>query len=360
VGWRDMDRVYVALSSKRGPVPYLVSAGVVLVTFLIRLALGPWIGQRSPLLPFIVSVVLAAGLYGPGPGLLAIGLSAVIATWAFIAPAGAVALSPEELVSIAVFLVAGSAMLLFANHLRETRERAEKLELQLQSAQANAAMGAMAATLAHELNQPLAAASNYVSACQQLALRLDEAAEPVVNGLGKADAQIQRAASIIRQARSLVRNLPVERDAASLRRMIGRVIDLVSATRAAENVRFQIDVRPEADTVAVNTIQIEQVLLNLIRNACQAIQLSGLPGDVSLKATSTDRGRFIEVRDTGPGIPRERIASLFSATQDSTAGGLGIGLSICRTIIEAHGGSIWAQNNPEGGASFFLLLAEPQ
>lgn len=337
-----------------------MSTGFVLAFFLIRLSLHPWIGQRSPLLPFIGAVVLAAGLYGVGPGLFAIVLSAIIATLFFILPSDGAGLDVDQIVSIAVFLGTGGAMLLFANHLRKTRERAEELELELQNAQANAAMGAMAATLAHELNQPLAAASNYVSACQQIVSNLDhERSRPVAEGLSKAEAQIQRAAQIIRNARSMVKNLPVERDVSSLRRMIGRVIDLLTATRSAADIRFQVDVQPDSDRVAVNTIQIEQVLLNLVRNACEAIRRSGSAGEVRLKVVATDRGRFIEVRDTGPGIPSARLTSLFSATQESIGGGLGIGLSICRTIIEAHGGNIWAQNNPEGGASFFVLLPNP-
>lgn len=337
-----------------------MSTGFVLAFFLLRLALNPWLGQRSPLLLFIGAVVLAAGLYGVGPGLLAIVLSAIIATWAFIIPSVSIGLNGEQFISIALFLGIGGAMLIFANHLRKTRERAEELELELQNAQANAAMGAMAATLAHELNQPLAAASNYVSACQQIASTFNhERSQPVVEGLGKAEAQIQRAAQIIRNARAMVRNLPVEREISSLRRMIGRVIDLLSTTKSANDIRFEVDVRPDSDKVSVNPIQIEQVLLNLIRNACDAIRRSGSSGEVRLKAVSTDRGRFIEVRDTGPGIPHARLTSLFSATQGSSGGGLGIGLSICRTIIEAHGGSIWAQNNPEGGASFFVLLPNP-
>lgn len=336
-----------------------MSTGLVLLFFLLRLGLQPWIGQRSPMLLFIVAVVLAAGIYGAGPGLLAIALSAIIATLAFIAPSNEAGLDTEQIVNIAVFLGTGGAMLLFANHMRKTRQRTAELELELQNAQANAAMGAMAATLAHELNQPLAAASNYVSACQRFAADLDgQRSQAVVDGLSKAEGQIQRAAVIIRNARSMVKNMPVERESSSLRRMAGRVIDLLAATKASRDVRFEVDVPPESDKVSVNTSQIEQVLLNLLRNACEAIRKTGSAGRIRLNAVSTDRGRFIEIRDNGPGIPSPRLASLFSTAHGSSTGGIGIGLSICRTIVEAHGGNIWAQNNPEGGASFFLLLPD--
>ncbi|HEX6660263.1 MAG TPA: ATP-binding protein [Sphingomicrobium sp.] len=347
----DLHEILAGLNRKRGPIPYLIATALVLVSFLARLSISPWVGSRSPFLPFIAAVVLAAGLYGVGPGLVAITLSSIFATWAFIGPGG---LTPDQIVNIVVFIVTGGAMILFANHLRQTTSRAERLELDLQQAQATAAMGTMAGTLAHELNQPLAAAANYVAACQQLASLSGEEAPSMAEGLRHAETQIQRAGEIIRQARALVRNSPVEREIASLKRMFQRVIDLVKATEAGETVEFKIEVGPGADSVGVNTIQFEQVLLNLVRNACQAMQNSS-PAKMRLKAASTDRGTLVEVSDTGVGIRRDRLSTLFSATHSSPTG-LGIGLSICRTIVEAHGGSIWAQNDPEGGASFFVLL----
>jgi len=337
--------------------PYAISAGVVLLSSAGRFALSPLLQQRAALLPFIPAVVLAAGLYGVGPGLLAICLSALIATWAFILPGGSQVMTPDQVANVVVFLVIGAAMLVFANHLRQARNKAEMLEIDLQQAQATAAMGTMAATLAHELNQPLTAASNYVAACRQLAPAvLDEKGALLVKGLDQAESQIQRAGSIIRSARSLVRNIPSERSVSSLNRMFGRVIEVSSATRVGAKVRFTVNVTPAADNVLVNPVQIEQVLLNLVRNACQAMQALRKPGQLELKATRTERGSLIEVRDNGPGIPRDRRSSLFSASRAATGTGLGIGLSISRTIIEAHNGSIWAQNNADGGASFFVLL----
>jgi signal transduction histidine kinase len=336
--------------------PYAVSAGLVGVTFLARWALAPWLEQRAPLLPFIVAVVLAAGLYGVGAGLLAIGLSVAIATWAFIIPGGA-GFSADQVTSIAVFLVTSVAMLIFANHLREARSKAERLELELMQAQSTAAMGTMAATLAHELNQPLTAASNYVAACGQLAsLVSDERRAALVKGLAQAEFQIQRAGSIIRSARALVRNAPADRAPSSLSRMFGRVIELIGATDSGGHVKFKIEVSGEADSVLVNTVQIEQVFVNLVRNACEATKGLESRARIQLTATATERGSLVRITDNGPGIRRELLPTLFTAAAASTNKGMGIGLSICRTIVEAHGGVISAQNNPEGGASFFVLL----
>lgn len=336
--------------------PYAVSAGLVLLTFVARFAVGPWLLDRSPLLPFIAAVVVAAGLYGVGAGLLAILLSAALASWAFVAT-GTGGVSIDQVASIAVFLVTSAAMLIFANHLREARRKSERLEFELVQAQANAAMGTMAATLAHELNQPLTAASNYVAACGQLAEQVsDERRADLAKGLGQAEAQIQRAGSIIRSARSLVRNLPTDRKPSSVSKMFGRVIELIGATDAGGHVKFSVDVEPEADIVLVNPVQIEQVFLNVLRNACEATRNLDEAAEIKIGSNVTERGTLVRITDNGPGIGREVLPTLFTAAPTSTKKGLGIGLSICRTIIESHGGVISAQNNPEGGASFFVLL----
>lgn len=336
--------------------PYVVSTILVGVTFAIRLALAPWLAERSPLLPFIATVVVATGLYGVGAGLLAVALSVAFATWAFIVPGGA-GFSLDQIASIAVFIVTSAAMLVFANHLRDARGKAERLQLELIQAQSTAAMGTMAATLAHELNQPLTAASNYVAACTQLASHESGARNAdLVKGLNQAETQIQRAGSIIRSARALVHNVPTDRRRSSLIRMFGRVIELIRATDAGSHVRFKVDVSPEADAVEVNTVQIEQVLVNVVRNGCEATRGMGEEAEIRLTARATERGSLVQISDNGPGIPRNLVPTLFTAARQSTDKGLGIGLSICRTIVEAHGGVITAQNNPEGGASFYILL----
>ena len=350
--WAKLHRYVGIVSGERGLLPYVVSIALVLVSFFARLAIAPLIGDRAPLLPFIAAVVLAAGLYGLGPGLLAIVLSAVLATSTFMTSISGT-FTPEQITNIIVFVITSGAMLLFANHLRMARSHAEELELELTQAQANAAMSTMAATLAHELNQPLAAAANYVAACQQLASLPGENPQSLVKGLQQAEAQIQRAGDIIRQARALVRRAPLEREVSSLGHMFRRVIE-AGEVSDGRGVKFEIEVAANADSIMVNTVQIEQVLLNLVRNACQAMH-GAARRKVQMKAVATARGSLIEVRDSGPGIPHDRLRTLFSTSKSSSTG-LGIGLSISRTIVEAHGGNIWGQNNPEGGASFFVLL----
>jgi C4-dicarboxylate-specific signal transduction histidine kinase len=318
------------------------------------LVLEPFLGGRSPLLPFVAAVVLAAGLYGVGPGSLAIALSLGAGIWAFMSKGFPAPLAGDEIISILVFVVVSAAMLMFANHLRNARRRALLLEMELRDAQSTAAMSTMASTLAHELNQPLSAASNYVAACKQIA---KESGGQLFKGLSQAEEQIQRAGAIIREARALVRNAPVERRKVPLREIFDRVIEVARSSEACGQTRFSVAIGPSVRRVHVNVVQIEQVLLNLVRNACDVMR--GMPdGHVLFSARRAENGSVIEVRDNGPGIPPDRLPGLFSAARGTSGSGLGVGLSISRTIVEAHGGSIMARNAPEGGAAFFILLPD--
>lgn len=345
-------------SGATGWPPYLVACLFVLGCLLIWTALGPALAGRSPLLPFVAAVVLVSGLYGVGPGLAAIGLSLVLALSIFAAPATRASLGPDYIPSVAVFIVTSAATLIFADHLRNARRRALLLEGELQQVQTAAAMSTMAGTLAHELNQPLAAASNYVAACRQLTGTIEEErGRPLVRALTQAEEQIQRAGAIIREARTLVRNVPVERRQSWLKPLINRVIEVARANEARGRVRFEVVIGPGAARARVNHVQVEQVLLNLVRNACQAMTAAENPA-IFFQTRRAEGGTLIEVRDNGPGIAPDRLPALFSTARGSSGTGLGVGLSMCRTLIEAHGGSIMAQNHPEGGADFLILLPD--
>lgn len=334
--------------------PYIFAILFVLATFAFRLSLDPWLGDRSPLLPFAAAIVIATGLYGVAPGVLAMLVSLALAIPAFMFRGNGVDLSLDQYLNIAIFFATSAAMLVFAGSLRRARLKAEQLQLELQFRQAVSAMGTMAATLAHELNQPLAASVNYLAACKQMASLIEDSrAEPLRKGLGEAEAQIQRAGAIIRHARGLVSNAPMQREKASIKTMIGKVLDVAAAGGLGKGVAIHLQIEPRADNVFVNPVQVEQVLLNIVRNAFQAA--SDDP-ELLFRATVSNGWSQLEVRDNGPGIPDERMNNLFSASGGSTSGGLGLGLSISRTIVESHGGNIWARNGPDGGASIFITL----
>jgi two-component system sensor kinase FixL len=137
--------------------------------------------------------------------------------------------------------------------------------------------------------------------------------------------------------------------------MVSRVTAPLLASGACEDARIRTDIEAGADTLIANPVQIEQVLMNLLRNACQASAPYGT-ADILIVARAADALSIVEVRDHGPGIPAERLPTLFQAKGQSTQGGLGLGLSISKTIVESHGGRIWARTNEEGGASFFFSV----
>jgi len=236
------------------------------------------------------------------------------------------------------------------------REQAEKLQRDLHHVSRVSAMGTMAATIAHELSQPLTAAGNYLAGAERkIELREDDNREVLRGALERARAQIGRAGEIIRRARDTATNDRAPHEVVALEVLVRRALELIEVTGSCGAVRIATDLDPEADMVCVDPVQVEQVLLNLIRNACQA-----MAGSARQELTISSHGRddgFAEVRiaDTGPGLDAAG-GDVFAAFVRSTTGGLGIGLSLSRTLVESHGGSMWAHNNPDGGATFRFTL----
>ena len=237
---------------------------------------------------------------------------------------------------------------------RKARDESERLRHALLHSSQQAAMGTMAQTIAHELNQPLTAAANFLSTAEFF-LERREGSELELHSLGKAREQMLRAGSIVRRMRSLVKCGEARSSEFDLERSIARVIDLVRASGDLDRLGVDVTIAPEARLAMGDHVQIEQVLVNLLRNAAQASA-----GDEARAAVSAIRqGSMIEVslRDWGPGLPAERLTDLFAPAEEPSQGeGLGVGLSLCRTIVEAHGGRISGCNCPDGGALFRFTL----
>lgn len=235
------------------------------------------------------------------------------------------------------------------------REKAEKLQRDLHHVSRVSAMGTMAATIAHELSQPLTAAGNYLAGAERMVRSLEGAGAESLGGLiERARAQISRAGEIIRRARDTAMSDSSPHEVVGLGLLVTRALELIEVTGACAEVQIATQLDPAAEMVCVDPVQIEQVLLNLIRNACQAMARSPRR-ELSIVSRPRDDG-FVElcIADTGTGLPPD--ADVFAAFVRSTSGGLGIGLSLSRTLVESHGGSMWAHNNPDGGASFRFTL----
>jgi two-component system, LuxR family, sensor kinase FixL len=219
------------------------------------------------------------------------------------------------------------------------------------------AMGTMASTLAHELNQPLTAANNFISGARRLAGQIETPlAGELLAALEAAGASAVRAGEIVRRLRELVSRGRASAKAEHLPKLIkeASVLALVDATLQGVNHRVELD--EEAKWVWADRIQIQQVLINLARNAIEAMQHCPVR-ELLISTHRLDR-KTVEVRiaDTGSGLAASDPEQLFSQFVSSKSGGMGLGLPISRTIVEAHGGRIRAERRPEGGAVFAFTL----
>ncbi len=251
----------------------------------------------------------------------------------------------------------------FTGFIRDLTER-QNTEARLQELQAElvhisrlTALGEMASTLAHELNQPLSAIANYIKGSRRLLDDGDPKRIPMLQGaLDKAAEQALRAGQIIRRLRDFVSRGETERRVESLSKLIeeASALALVGAKEHGIQVRYQIDT--SCDLVLADKVQVQQVLLNLMRNALEAMMDASRRQLLVQTTPAEDDMVTVSVCDTGHGISDEMRAQLFTPFVTTKAQGMGVGLSISRTIIEAHGGRIWAEPNAGGGTIFRFTL----
>jgi two-component system sensor kinase FixL len=240
---------------------------------------------------------------------------------------------------------------------QSTEARLQELQSELVHISRLTAMGEMASTLAHELNQPLSAIANYLKGTRRLLESAgDERAATMREALDKAAEQALRAGQIIRRLRDFVSRGESEQSVESLTKLIeeASALALVGVKEHGIRVRYQFD--PAVDLVLADRVQIQQVLLNLLRNAVDAmVDASRRELTIATSALS-DETIEIAVADTGPGIAEEVADQLFQPFVTTKRHGMGVGLSISRTIVDAHGGTIQAEPNPGGGTIFRFTL----
>jgi two-component system sensor kinase FixL len=239
---------------------------------------------------------------------------------------------------------------------QQTERRLQEMQSELVHVSRLTALGEMASALAHEINQPLSAIANYVTGSRQLLGRDNVDREKVRRALDLASEQALRAGQIIRRLRDFVARGDTERRIESLPRLLqeASALALVGAKEHGVLVRFDVD--RKVDLVLVDKVQVQQVLLNLIRNAMDSME--GAPRRelrISARLLPPDMVE-LAVADTGGGISDEIEGQLFQPFVTTKPTGMGIGLSISRTIVESHGGRLWAEGNDDGGATFRFTL----
>jgi|RhiMethySRZTD1v2_1073278.scaffolds.fasta_scaffold17227_10 signal transduction histidine kinase len=248
----------------------------------------------------------------------------------------------------------------FANALSRRRREMEGQRLRRELAHTGrvATVGALTTSLAHELNQPLTAILSNAEAAEQLletaALPLEKLRE-ILQDIVKDD---RRAVEIIRRLRGLLARGAVEPAALDVNEMVSEVGHLVSADAAVRNVSVRLNLAPDLPPIWGDRVQLQQVVLNLLLNGLDAMPDADRDGGRLLLETarSGPLSVRIAVRDSGTGIDGATLEQIFDAFYSTKAAGMGMGLTIARQIVEAHGGRLEARNNPEGGATFSFTL----
>jgi C4-dicarboxylate-specific signal transduction histidine kinase len=248
------------------------------------------------------------------------------------------------------------------------RKQAEEREMNLQAQLAHmgrlSTMGEMASGLAHELNQPLAAIVLQAQALPHyLQSHSEENQEMLLESLKFVAQQAQRAGDLVRRMRQFVRNIGPRRSTLTFLEVLDEVVPLVEKDLREVGIALTVEIDPSLPQILGDKIQLQQVLLNVVRNAMEAMQ--DTPVDQRrLNIEVRPRGGLVEVavRDTGCGIPTDKadgIDELFGTFYTTKPEGMGMGLGIARSIVEAHGGHLWAEPNPDRGTTFAFTLPIP-
>jgi hypothetical protein len=251
-------------------------------------------------------------------------------------------------------------------------KRAEQLarqhQEQLERTARLLAVGEMASTLAHELNQPLGAIANYNSSCIRL-LKSWSATKPAQRGAGfpdaprllelmeKSGAQALRAGEVVRRIREFVRRRPPALRPQDAGDLLGTALAAAQAEAPDALAQIQVELEPGLPPLAADRMMIEKVMLNLARNALESME--GIPAAerrVLVRAAGREGAVEFQFRDNGCGVPLELEARLFHPFLTTKADGMGLGLAICRSIIEYHRGEMWFTRNPEGGSTFHFTV----
>ncbi|MDR3373271.1 MAG: PAS domain S-box protein [Ancalomicrobiaceae bacterium] len=241
---------------------------------------------------------------------------------------------------------------------KAVEQRLNALQGQLVNMARVQAIDEMGAAIAHELNQPLTAVMLYLQAVNRKMGSLDEPEKlgPVHDILLRALREAERASGIIQRMRHSVERREPERQSSDLNALIDEAIELTLIGHNIDGLSVERDLDPSLSSVDVDPIQIQQVLTNLIRNALEAVRKSAVPR-IALRSRIDEASAYVDIQDSGTGIPPEVAASLFKAFASTKRSGLGLGLMISRSIAQNHGGDLTVDPGGNGrGATFTLRL----
>ena len=259
----------------------------------------------------------------------------------------------------------------FAGFIRDTSARhiaeqsVNELRSELLHVSRLSELGEMASALAHELNQPLTAIINYLEACRRLLERADDAGgEQTTVLMKKASDQAHRAGQIIQQLRKFIAKGETDHRSEPINPVVREAAELAMVGSRDRSITMAFDFADDLPDVMIDRVQIQQVVMNLVRNSLDALTEVDHRALTLQTIEAPDQAVQIDVIDTGPGLAKEVAERLFQPFVTTKPDGIGIGLSICKSIVDAHGGRLWTTPQSEGGTAFHISLptnrAEPK
>ncbi len=317
----------------------------------------------APASCFFLAVAVSSLFGGLGPGLLSIGLSAVAFSSLFLHRTTPPAVEPAVFFRFAVFLLTTlliGMLIEIKRRVEDSRNRAEEALRQANSDLSRVSrvtsMGELTASLAHEVNQPIAAAVTDANTCLRWLMRNPPDVAEAREAASRTIKDATRAAEIISRVRQLFKKGTQQRDLVDVNEVIREMVVLLrsEATRYAVSVRVELADLPR---VMADRVQLQQVLMNLMTNGIDAMKDANGTRDLIIRSRQAEDDKLmISVSDTGVGLPPQQADQIFNAFFTTKPHGTGMGLRISRSIVESHGGQLWASDNSPRGASFHLTL----
>jgi PAS domain S-box-containing protein len=239
----------------------------------------------------------------------------------------------------------------------QERERLHQLEADLARLNRVGMMGELAASLAHEIKQPISAASLDADTCSEWLAHNEPNIEEARQAASRIIQDVTRASEIIDRVRALYKKGELHREALDVNEIIREMIGLLRSDAGRKSISIRTELADSLPLICADRVQLQQVFMNLALNAIDAIKDSNTPGTLTIKSQLDSGGALlVSVSDTGVGLPRDQTGKIFDAFFTTKSQGTGMGLSISRSIVESHGGRLWAADNSPCGAIFFLTL----
>ena len=375
--------------------PAIWSYGIAVLSVAAALNISRWPAlhlRDAPVSLFLCAVILSAWFGGVGPGLLATTLSALAFYYYFLPPMYSMDAKPGEIPRLVIFMVSAlfvgsltaaqrSAMeslrrarddlkgtvqeLQSTNEALQTesfeRKRAEEALSQAQADLSRVSrvttMGELTASLAHEVNQPIAAAVTNANTCLRWLTRDHPDVEEARAAAMRIVKDGTRAAEIIKRTRLLFKKATPQRELVDANEVIREMIVLLRSEAARYNISVRTDLAADLPQVMGDRVQLQQVLMNLMLNGIEAMKDVEWARELAIKSQREGNEQvLVSVSDTGVGLPQQQADQIFKAFFTTKLQGTGMGLSISRSIVESHGGRLWAAENSPRGASFHFAL----